>query len=258
MKYILILFLFVSCNVIEVVTGVKAKVDPALSNDRGKDSSLTEQIEMYFNFNGPQGSNKNSLFGGYVLDDSTAGGISIVTAPFGSAVDCTSASIESGQNLLSTSSFSLGLNENYNISFFVKQSTFEIATIGTIIGFSNGYIDLGPVSNGDGIHDLRFSQDMSTMTNVVIESVANLQNNNWVHISVNVYDYNQVDVYSDGNYIFADSLSGSAQGPSNNTFSICSRIDGGSVFQGQIAALGIWRRTLSQDEIRELYEKGID
>ena len=253
MKYILISLLLVSCNALTVFTGTKSHIDPGLSDIK---RSLRDNIEMYFDFNESQSLDKFSSFGNYVLNDATSTGIPLVAAPFGQGLNCGSGAITS-QTLSLSTNFLTGPSDNLNISFRVRQQTLAISQ-STVIEFNNGKIVLGDAGDGNNTHDLILTLQNSPSTfQRSLNDVANLNGGLWVHLSINIFGNDKVEVYSNGSFVGGSDANGVINGISNAGLSLCSGFAGSNVFQGEISSFGIWRRTLSDNEIRELADDGL-
>jgi hypothetical protein len=256
MKFILISLLLISCNALKVLTGIKSHVDQGLSGDRDIKRSLQENIEMYFEFNESQSLDKFSSFGNYVLNDATPTGIPLVAAPFGQGLNCGSGAITSQILSLSTN-FLTGPSDNLNISFRVRQQSLAIGQ-GTVIEFNNGKIVLGDAGDANSTHDLILTLQNSPSTfQRSLNDVADLSGGQWVHVSINIFGNDKIEVYSNGGFVGGSDANGVSNGISSAGLSLCSGFAGSNVFLGEVSSFGIWRRTLSDNEIRELADNGL-
>lgn len=245
MKYLLGIAFLVSCNVAEIAGIGK--------NDLGDNfghPTLNNELIHFFRFEGGSGDQVDDI-GGATLVNAT--GITSITGKFGEAVYCNSG--DASATALEATGVTLGDSSgvgNYAISFWVYPLTIPIA--GEIYAiFSNGTsfeISLGDYAAS---HD---DLDISINVNANINNVQNIIANSgqWYHIAINFFNGGDTrELYINGQ-LFTTSSGNSSISWGSTSFGICSYMGGGSEFDGDIDSLGIWKRTLTSSEIKDLYD----
>ena len=248
-------FLFSSCNALKLITGGETKVDPNFSRKScGESSSLYSGLDFFWRFNEGQSLSKVDITNSLTLADTVGGGVPMMSGPRGNALNCTGQT-SSGSGFLNASyTHAKSASDNYAFSFWAylpTNVTGGCSAYNTIMNFgtANDYIMFENTDCAGDASDIQVRIG-STMFNV--EDVADFTGGAWKHFVINVITGgSSVEVYVDGNFANSTSGTGIATTGGSN-FSLCSDFAGAQIHNGGLDSVGLWSRTLNQNEIYEL------
>lgn len=235
------LFLFSSCNVLEVISD-KSNVSDEFYYLK---SSFPFDFFEFWRFN--ESSNPGSAIGerNTSLIDNVSGGIAFTGGIAGNAVDCASGTGASG--FLENNSYNFSFSNDWSISFWAYKSANASGGCGdeqTVVSFNTdaSYIQFDNLDCENDNTDLRIKLNG---TNFDFIDIVNFPGYN--HFTfVGDTSGSNISLYVNGT--FQNSVAGNFT-DTTSSIVVCSFDSGIQKLNGQLDMLGFWSRQLSQDEI---------
>lgn len=260
MKYLLFIFLLISCNAFETLLDAETKIDEGFGEGvKNEDilniESLENQLIGFWRFDESAGADRSSNNGSITFTDNVDVGVS--PGVRGNSLDCSS-HIASGVNFLDTGTLNNAFTvpnsaTGTNISFWLKVGTLPAggaATYQVILSYGGAEIGFGEptVANTYGI--IVSSGGLS----VVLDNLntSNINFNEWNHFSINLFssNFSQNRIFVNGRSQAVSTATSTAQ--SVSSMALCSGSGGSSILTSSIDSLGIWDRALTFQEIDAL------
>lgn len=254
MKYILVSFILVSCNVIQTITQEETNLSDDFfnqsSNNQNSNDTLFNDLVSFYRFE--NGSLGDDLMGLNPLL-SVGGTFSSTPGNKGDALNCAGAtSAITFKNTALNSDMNFGTTANFSISFWIYKTangtTFQVpfdihTTSSTILRSDTGMSEQLGIS-------ISAANLRSTSSAIVL--------NNWEHYVMVVDRTSGYQIYKNGSLVNGNATDTTGFNINSDELIICARFTAGTgssaaFFEGKIDSLGFWRRTLSASEISDLY-----
>jgi hypothetical protein len=250
MKYFIIMVLFISCNIFELV-GINSK------NDLGV--QLSHGLFGFWNFNDSSALQSSYSDNELIASYATAP-TSISDSVHGLALDFSSAIAQASTPIYTSSRVFVTADGEFSISFWFKGST-PVTVDNVLVSFDGtGAIGFTAGSSASFSSLVIGTGNFPSITFSDLLSTANF-NSSWQHVVLIVKPANgnfSVAVYVNGQH--SDEQPSTTGLFLSETILLGSDEDGGGIFENKIDSIAVWSRALDESNIQELYtlRSGLD
>lgn len=262
MKFLILACLFVSCNMAKILTDGDTDIDPdffkgecvpdSATGETCQHETLYNNLEVFYNFEesmdrGRDISGKNL----YLIDNNMV--YSYQSGPNSSgAVDCgASTTINNLYSSNPSSNLNFGTSGNFTIAFWTYNNNAALSGSETLVSFesSGTTFDIG-ISG-----DLKLTLNLGGTPRKFPSALGVIP---WKHFAFVVDRDNGVKFYQNGSEVHADTIPSVTDNLTSDNILLCANgILGSTTFffnDSGLDNLGVWSRTLTDSEIKSLYE----